>query len=97
MDKLTLEAILIFAVWNLAVFCLYGIDKAKAKRNAWRIPEKTLLLAALLLGGVGAFLGMQVFRHKTKHTSFKILVPLFMLISIAAFVWILIKLCGCAA
>ena len=97
MDKLTLAVILIFAVWNLAVFCLYGIDKAKAKRNAWRIPEKTLLLAALFLGGVGAFLGMQVFRHKTKHTSFKILVPLFMLISIAAFVWILIKLCGGAA
>lgn len=52
-----------------------GVDKAKAKKHKWRIPEKTLLGIAFLGGGVGAFLGMKIFHHKTKHTLFRILVP----------------------
>ncbi len=73
----------IFALWNLVVFAMYGADKSKAKRGKWRIPEKTLLLSAFLGGGIGAFLGMRILRHKTKHLQFQILVPIFMLISVA--------------
>ncbi len=69
-----------YAIMTVVTFVLYGADKAKAKRGSWRIPEKTLLLFAMCFGGLGAFLGMKLFRHKTKHTSFRILVPVFMII-----------------
>ena len=65
---------------NLVTFILYGADKAKAKKGKWRIPEKTLILFAACFGGLGAFLGMKIFRHKTKHTSFRIIVPVCMII-----------------
>ena len=74
--------ILIF--WNVAVFLLYGYDKLMAIKNGWRVSEKTLLLCALLLGGIGAYLGMTGFRHKTKHTHFKIILPLCALLTLAA-------------
>ncbi|MBO4681061.1 MAG: DUF1294 domain-containing protein [Clostridiales bacterium] len=69
-----------YIIMNIVTFILYGADKAKAKKGKWRIPEKTLLLFAACFGGLGAFLGMKVFRHKTKHTSFRILVPVCMII-----------------
>lgn len=69
-----------YALMTIVTFILYGVDKGKAKKGSWRIPEKTLLLFAACFGGLGAFLGMKIFRHKTKHTSFKILVPTFMII-----------------
>ncbi|MBO5516589.1 MAG: DUF1294 domain-containing protein [Firmicutes bacterium] len=72
------------AAWNLIVFCVYGLDKYKAKKDKWRIPEKTLLLLAFFFGGLGAFLGMRVFHHKTKHHLFTIGVPLCLLLNIAA-------------
>jgi len=71
---------------TIVTFVLYGIDKRRAKKNAWRIPEKTLLGFAALFGGFGAFLGMRVFRHKTKHTRFKVLVPLFMIVQFIAII-----------
>ncbi len=80
-------ALLALAAINLISFALYGIDKLKAKAGAWRISEATLLLAALL-GPVGAMLGMELFRHKTKHAKFKILVPLFLVLHIALAVYI---------
>ena len=59
------------AVWliaiNLVTFAVYGADKRRARRGAWRVPEKTLFLLPLLGGSVGALLGMRGFRHKTKH------------------------------
>ena len=62
---------------NLLGLILYGIDKAKSKRKgSSRIPERTLLWAARLGGGLGCWLGMMLFRHKTKHTRFMVLVPL---------------------
>ena len=76
-------AALVLAVWNAAVFIIYGIDKSKAKRGKWRISEKTLLLAAAFMGGVGAMLGMQMFRHKTKHMKFKVGVPILLALNIA--------------
>ena len=69
-----------YIIMNLVTFILYGADKAKAKKGKWRIPEKTLILFAACFGGLGAFLGMKIFRHKTKHTSFRIIVPVCMII-----------------
>ena len=70
---------------NVLALLVYGLDKllAKLKEHApktRRIPEKTLLLLAALGGGIGAWLGMELFRHKTQHRSFRICVPLFTLI-----------------
>ena len=75
--------LLILIALNLVAFALYGLDKLKAKRGAWRIPEATLLLIAALGGSLGALLGMELFRHKTKHWKFKVLVPLFLAAHIA--------------
>ena len=58
------------AVLSVTAFCMYGIDKRKAKRQKWRISEKTLLLTGLLGGALGALAGMKLFRHKTKHWYF---------------------------
>lgn len=60
---------------NLMGFALMGIDKSKAKKHAWRIPEKTLFLASLLGGSIGTWAGMYVFRHKTKHWYFVVGMP----------------------
>lgn len=57
-------------VWNLSVLITYGIDKSKAKRGAWRIPEKILLLESFFLGGLGALLAGQLFHHKTRKWYF---------------------------
>ena len=56
---------------NAAGFLLMLVDKLKAKKNLWRIPEKTLFLVTALFGALGGTLGMKVFRHKTKHWYFK--------------------------
>jgi len=61
---------------NLVAFALYGIDKKKAKKKRFRVPERTLLWMARLGGGVGSWIGIMLFRHKTKHTKFKIVVPM---------------------
>ena len=51
---------------NILAFVLFGVDKQKARRNKWRIPEKTLILSAVIGGSVGAILGMRFFHHKTR-------------------------------
>ena len=61
----------VLAAMNLLAFALMGIDKVKAKRGSWRIPEKTLFLAAAFFGALGGTLGMKVFRHKTRHWYFR--------------------------
>ena len=58
-------------IWNILVFMIYGIDKSKAKRGAWRIPEKYLLSFAFLCGGFGAWLAGVTFHHKTRKWYFK--------------------------
>ena len=74
---------------SIVTFALYAIDKSKAKNNKWRISEATLIGAAFFMGGIGAMLGMKFLRHKTQHTSFKILVPLATLLNIAVVVAVL--------
>lgn len=76
--------LIVIFIMSIIAFALYGIDKKRAKQGKWRIKESTLLLSAFLFGGIGAFIGMRVFRHKTKHIQFEILVPLFMVLNIAA-------------
>ncbi len=64
------------SVTSLVAFSLFGIDKARAKQHKRRIPERILLGISALGGSVGALLGMQLFRHKTKHLKFLIGIPL---------------------
>ena len=63
------------AVWllalNLVSFALFGVDKRRARRGEWRVPERTLFLTALLGGSLGAVCGMCAFRHKTRHWYFR--------------------------
>ena len=68
---------------NVITFILYGIDKYKAKKNKWRIPEKTLILFAVFGGSVGALLGIKIFHHKTLHKKFKYGVPAIFILQIA--------------
>ena len=76
-------------VINVVALVAYGLDKRKAKKGAWRTPEKTLLLLAAVGGAWGAWMGMKVFRHKTQHWKFRILVPLLALDWAAGIVWML--------
>ena len=69
---------------NLLGFVLYGVDKAKSKGRCRRIPERVLLWVARLGGGVGCWMGMMLFRHKTKHDRFMALVPLWTFLWAAA-------------
>ena len=69
-------------VINVIGFCLMGIDKSKAKRGAWRIPEKTLFTCALMGGSLGTILGMNTFRHKTKHWYFKYGMPAILVVQV---------------
>ena len=79
------------AAINLVTFLVYGVDKLRAKRGAWRIPEKTLFLLPILGGSVGAIRGMKVFHHKTKHWYFKYGLPLILILQIALVVWLKIR------
>ncbi len=72
---------------NLIGFFAMFLDKQKAKRNKWRIPEKTLFLIALIGGSLGATLGMHAFRHKTKHWYFKLGMPLILIIQIVLIIY----------
>lgn len=70
-------------VVNLVGFLLMFIDKKKAQNNRWRIKEATLFLTAAVGGSIGSILGMQMFRHKTKHMSFVIGMPAILILQIA--------------
>lgn len=74
----------LLSIWLIVINCLsftlFGIDKYKAKHHSWRIKESTLFLSAVLGGGLGSFLGMKIFHHKTLKSSFKYGIPLIMII-----------------
>ena len=67
-------------VLNILAFLLYAMDKRFARRHKRRIPEIVLLGIAACGGAVGAFLAMEIYHHKTRHTDFRILVPVFILL-----------------
>ena len=77
---------------NAAAFLLMLVDKIKAKKNRWRIPERTLFGSALLGGSIGAILGMYTFRHKPKHLSFTLGMPAILIAQVALTVWIFLKI-----
>lgn len=68
-------------VINLVAYVTYGIDKKRSQHNRIRISEKTLLTFPLIGAFIGSYLAMKIFRHKTKHLSFKVLVPIFSMLS----------------
>jgi len=76
---------------NVVTFIVYGIDKLKAKKGWWRIPEATLLTLAVIGGSIGAWCGMMVWRHKTKHLKFKIGVPAILAIQLALLIYVYLK------
>ena len=73
-------------VVNAAGFILMMIDKIKAKKNLWRIPEATLFLVAAIGGSIGSIAGMYTFRHKTKHMKFTFGMPLILAAQIVVIV-----------
>ncbi|NLL77160.1 MAG: DUF1294 domain-containing protein [Clostridiales bacterium] len=78
-----------FAAVNILGLCLMGLDKYKAKKQAWRIPESTLFIMAVIGGSIGCILGMYAFRHKTRHWYFVYGMPAILLLQIALFVAII--------
>lgn len=88
---MTLTSILLIylAAINVVSFFTYGIDKLKARKDKWRIPEATLLWMAVLGGSIGAWLGMKAWHHKTLHKKFKFGVPAILIIqlALALFIW----------
>lgn len=71
-----------FLIMNIIGFVIMGVDKNRAKKNKWRIKEQTLFLVAGIGGSAGSILGMKYFRHKTKHRSFVIGMPVIFLAQI---------------
>ena len=90
MNVVTLIIAYVIAI-NLIGFFLMGIDKRKAIKRAFRIPEATLFLIAILGGSIGSILGMYTFRHKTKHLSFVIGIPLITVVEYGLLVFALIR------
>ncbi len=88
-----LIVLIYLAIVNIVGFAMMGIDKQKAIRGAWRISEASLFLAAIIGGSIGSILGMQVFRHKTKHWYFKYGMPAILILQIAIVVFLFINIC----
>ena len=81
MNAITLIIIYLVSV-NCISFVVMGVDKHKARKRAWRIPESTLFVLALIGGSVGSIAGMHLFRHKTRHWYFLYGMPAILLIQI---------------
>lgn len=81
--------IIYFVIINIVGFAIMGIDKRKAIKRTFRIPEATLFIVALIGGSIGSIIGMQVFRHKTRHWYFVFGMPAILVIQIALLVFLL--------
>ncbi|WP_201716643.1 DUF1294 domain-containing protein [Rossellomorea arthrocnemi] len=88
MDALTGILYLYAVVINFIGFIIMGRDKRKAERHQYRISERVLWQVAIVGGSVGAFLGMKVYRHKTKHKRFSIGFPLLVMLHCLLFIWL---------
>lgn len=93
MSDISLTTILLpyLLIINVLAFLLYGIDKWKAKRARWRIPESVLLGMAAVGGSIGARLGMHVWHHKTQHKKFRYGVPAILVAQLAVLIWIICR------
>ena len=85
--KLLISYLLII---NAAGFLLMLIDKWKARKNRWRIPEATLMTVAALGGSIGALAGMYTVRHKTQHLKFTLGIPLILALQVVAATWLIV-------
>lgn len=84
------EIILIFIlVMSIIAFFIMGYDKSQAKKRGQRVSEHTLWTLALLGGGIGAYFGMQLFRHKTKHTNFRVGFLMLLIAYVFLVLWLL--------
>jgi uncharacterized membrane protein YsdA (DUF1294 family) len=81
---------IVLGVLSLINFIIYGVDKWKAKNGCWRIPEKTLLWFSFLGGGIGGYVGMKVFHHKTRHWYFHVINILGILWQVALLVYLIV-------
>ena len=81
--------LLYLEIVNAAAFVLFGVDKLRAKRGLWRIPEAVLMLSAVLGGGIGALGGMLLFRHKIRKKKFTVGIPAILLMQIVFFLLII--------
>lgn len=77
--------------WSISLFLLYGIDKTQAKLNNWRVPELELHVLALIGGFIGGWLGVFIFRHKTKKPIFKVVLAISTLIGIVLFYFFVLQ------
>ena len=90
MNDLTLKIVLIYlVVINGVTFVVYGIDKYKAVRSKWRIPENTLIGLAIIGGSVGAWMGMKFWHHKTLHAKFRFGIPIILIAQVALVYWLM--------
>ena len=78
-----------FIIMNLIGFSLMGIDKNRAKKRSFRIPEATLFIVAIIGGSIGSIIGMYAFRHKTRHWYFVYGMPFILLLQIILFIFLL--------
>ena len=78
-----------FIIMNLIGFALMGIDKYRAKKRSFRIPEATLFIVAIIGGSIGSIIGMYAFRHKTRHWYFVYGMPFILLLQIIFFIFLL--------
>lgn len=79
------------AIINAISFLLMLVDKYKAKKNLWRIPERTLMGFAAIGGSIGALAGMYLVRHKTKHLKFTVGIPVILFLHVLIAVWLIVK------
>lgn len=86
----TVIVVIYLVAINAVTFFVYGIDKWKARRSMWRIPEATLLGLAAIGGSIGAWLGMRAWRHKTMHKKFQLGIPLIIVAQTALIIWMTI-------
>lgn len=85
-----INVILIYLlIVNALGLLLMTIDKYKARKKLWRIPESTLMTVALIGGSVGSLIGMYTVRHKTKHLKFTLGIPAILVLQLALAIWIL--------
>lgn len=85
-----MQGISIYLIFmNLVGLCMMGVDKARAKKRAWRIPERRLFLCSLLGGSLGTWAGMYLFRHKTRHWYFVIGMPLIFFLQTATIFYLI--------
>ena len=86
------KIILAYIIWNVIVMLVFGFDKFLAKMNAWRISEKKLFALAICFGAAGAWAGMKMFHHKTRHNNFVYGIPILALVNLAMVYFIIYRL-----